>query len=235
MVGFDASAKFVNYDTGGNHDIEKDGVTVTFYQGRTGITDENKTSFYTYKQIFAGIANADNYKKALIVASQNLNKGSDVVTAINDAIDVNYRNSNSYLYNYVEKQNSVEVIVDLGSSRTEFGFNKTAHYQYLVIEPNKNVKPKYVYGSNSINSTGSNEQNKEKNIELNIFKDSNAINVYDMLKELRDTKIIDFDGKTYSLYKYYFLGEVFINETTGLVETVKFTLVKDSKFGEGIT
>ena len=34
------------------------------------------------------------------------------------------------------------------------------------------------------------------------------------------------------IYKYYFFGEISFNNDTGLVDTVKFTLVEDSKFGK---
>ena len=54
-----------------------------------------------------------------------------------------------------------------------------------------------------------------------------------MLEELRDTKVIeDRSLKSYTVHKYYFFGEVVFNDFTGLIETVKFSLVEDKKFDE---
>jgi len=248
------NSKFINYETEGSHSLD-DKIAIIYYRGRKGATDSD-TRYYSYREIFnrngelrfAGDISSSKYEetyacyhKALIGASQTLNKVSDVVTAINDAIDVNDKNNNGYRYDYLEIQNSVEIIVDLGDNGTrtsdinKFNFSKIGatnqHYRYLVIEPNSYVKAKHIYGSSSITTSGTNTAQKEQNTKLNIFKSSNEISVYDMLDELRNTEIIMDDSKDYMVYQYYFFGEVFVNETTGLVETVKFTLVKDNKFG----
>lgn len=47
---------------------------------------------------------------------------------------------------------------------------------------------------------------------------------------MRDSKVISYDNRTYTVYKYYFVGSYQINESTGLIETVKFTLYKDNFF-----
>ena len=251
------NSKFVNYETGGTHSLD-DTISITYYRGRGGAA-QTETTAYTYKQIFnrngtlsaAGNPSSAEYKlasekyhKALIETAQTLNKVSDVVTAVNDAIDINYNNNNKYSYDFLEIQNSVEIIVDLGdkgttaSSINKFNFSKISgssqHYQYLIIEPNKNVKEKHVYGSNTINTGETNTKNKEKNTKLPIFKNSNAISVYDILDELRNTEIVKMDNKDYMVYQYYFFGEVFTNDVTGQIETVKFTLVKDNKYGTTI-
>ena len=99
----------------------------------------------------------------------------------------------------------------------------------LVIEPNKNVEAKFVYGQNNINTSSSNNtENKNNNVES--FDTSKKINVYDILTELRETKIVKTDMQTASVYQYYFIGQTFINEYTNLIETVKFTLIKDQNF-----
>ena len=151
-----------------------------------------------------------------------------------------------YRYNNLETQSSVEIIIDLGSYKNEFEFSKikntSSYYQYLVIEPNKSVKPKNIYGiSSGYNLTtteSTNTKNKIENINnfQNMFVNDksnvkyNAISVYNMLEELRTTKVIDQENNSYTVYKYYFMGETFVNEESGLIETVKFTLVKDKNF-----
>ena len=215
------NAKFSSYETGGNHSVsDKIGITTVKSDGTS------ETIYKKYSDIFSS---SYSNNRALISVSQRLNTVADVVSAINDAIDVNDRNNDGYLYNGLEVQNSVEIIVDLGSEYySKFNFNKIdgTPYQYLVIEPNKSVRAKNVYGFNSLKNT------KEERVDNFIIKDENTINVYDMLEELRDTKVISDKNKKYTVYKYYFFGEVFKNEYTDLVDSVRFTLVKDKKFDE---
>ena len=218
------NAKFLGYETGGTH-TASDTTSIIFYRGRGGAADSTKDDI-SYNEIFNKngkvASGGDKYHKALIAAA-SLNTIYDVVTAINDAIDINDANNNSYKYDYLEIESSVEIIVDLGSStRTDFDFNGTPHYQYLVIEPNKDVKAKHIYATDHISTS--------KQTNATGFSTANPVSVYDMLKELRNTGIITMDNKVYTLYQYYFFGEVIENENTGLVETVKFTLVKDNKF-----
>ena len=123
----------------------------------------------------------------------------------------------------------MEIIVDLKGYQGELQLSATPK-KYLLIEPNKQVKAQNVYETDSISTTETNTQNKKYNAEH--FSISNKVSVYTLLEKLRDTKIISQDEKTYTVYKYYFLGEVIINNSTGLVETVKFTLVKDTKFDD---
>ena len=220
------NAKFSSYETGGTHSEDDEfGVTQVGLYGEIG-----NTKYFSYDDVFKKIGiSDDNYKSALISISQRLNKTSDVISAINDAIDVNDRNNNGYLYNGLEAQNSIEIIVDLGDKYTDFRFNKpngTQQYRYLVIEPNKSVRAKNVYGFNSIENT------KEKRVGKFEVTDENTIKVYNMLEELRDTKVISDKNKKYTVYKYYFFGEVFKNEYTDLIDSVRFTLVKDKKFDE---
>ena len=217
------NAKFLGYETGGTHTVS-DTTSIIFYRGRGGAADTTKEDI-SYNEIFNKngkvASGGDKYHKALIAAT-SLNTVYDVVTAINDAIDINDLNNNSYKYDYLEIESSVEIIVDLGTSRTDFDFNGTSHYQYLVIEPNKNVKAKHIYATNHVSA------NKQTN--ATGYSTANPVNVYDMLKELRNTDVITMDNKVYTLYQYYFFGEVIENGKTGLVETVKFTLTKDKKF-----
>lgn len=213
------NAKFVGYETG-------DDFSVTYVKGN--LRTDTETILKTYSQLFneESLIEKDYYNKSLVVASQNLNKVSDVISAINDAIDINYKNNNSYEYGGLEVQSSVEVIVDLENYYKNFSFNKIngTSYKYLLIEPNKDVKAKNVYGFNSIEDT---KEERVKNFEVD---EDNTIKVYDMLEELRDTKIIEEQGKKYTVYKYYFSGDIGFNKITNLVETVKFTLIEDKNF-----
>ena len=240
------NSKFLNYDTGG-----LEGVTVTHVSRTVG--GKSTLKDYKYSQIFGNPSgsnlentNPKDYYKALVDISQTLNTPVDLVTAINDAIDVNYKNNNNYLYNdgNLEIQNSVEIIVNLGSNNFKFSeYGSSNHYKTLVIEPNKGVKPKNIYGVKpgmSLATSGTNTQNKEKNAQnlASIFNDSNAVSVYDMLAELKDTKLVPAEAKLaqaemdrqYTVYKYYFKCDVYINEFTDLVETLKFTLIEDKNF-----
>lgn len=238
------NAKFLNYETGGNHNRD-DEFTVTYSRGSLNPVDAGQVTSIDvkYRNLFAAgtnrgvhtntIETKQYYGRALIDAARNLNTVSDVVSAINDAIDVNYINNNSYKYSGVEIQASVEVIVDLDTYRNDLSFCKpdgTTAYQYLVIEPNANVKANHIYGFNSINTSGTNTENKEKNALNLVFQDSNEINLYNMLAELRETKNLQEVLKTYTVYQYYFFGEVIQNENTGLVETLKFKLIRDENF-----
>lgn len=236
------NSKFTGYETG-SHSLE-DSFFITY--NRQSVDGSVNTQEINYKKLFGTSSSStrgvsdDYYNKALIVASQDLNTVSDVVSAINDAIDTNNRNSNNYLYNSVEIQNSVEVIVDLGNNYTEFNFNKvgaTSQFQNLIIEPSRNVKAKHIYGFNkSFGGKEISSMNKETRAKTLTFENDsaksgyNSIKTYDMLAELRDTKIIVDSLKSYTVHKYYFFGEIKFNDLTGLVETVKFTLVKDNFF-----
>ena len=227
------NAKFVSYETGGNHnETDQFGVTqVGEYGFASETTNFSYEDVFKKNSVFTTGSKKKFYNRALITASQNLNKVSDVVSAINDAIDINDRNNNGYLYDGLEVQNSVEIIVDLGSKK--FNFNKqigttNSYYQYLMIEPNEFVRAKNVYGFTSVSNDKIENVNK---FNETVNKDANNIvKVYDMLEELRDTKIIEENNKKYTVYKYYFFGEVVFNKITNLVETVKFTLVEDKKF-----
>jgi hypothetical protein len=222
------NAKFEKYATDGDSaNIE--------IKNNNGTID---TKAIKYKYIFTDGTNSyknktgykEYYNQLLVFASQNLNNVTDIISAVNSAIDVNYQNNNSYKYNYTEVASSVEIIVDL-TTKTDFAFN-TGNYKYLLIEPNKNVEANSMYGTNSITTDkGTNTLNKEDNA-LNVFPGilGNKVSTYQMLSELRESKVIYYDNKAYTVYKYYFTGSIYMNEKTGLIETVKFTLMEDKNF-----
>ena len=187
---------------------------------------------------------ADNqkfYKQALVTASQNLNTVFDVVTAVNFAINNNIKTNDDYRYNSLEVVNSLEIIVDLTERlRDDFTFNTNSHYRYLVIEPGKKVTANTVYGmttSELVTNDPNNYKNKEKNVDkFNILTttpgdySSRSINLYNVISELNQSKVISYQDKDYTVYKYYFFGECFTNEITGKIETVKFSLIQDENF-----
>jgi hypothetical protein len=59
---------------------------------------------------------------------------------------------------------------------------------------------------------------------------TNRVSLYKMLSALRNTKIIQSKGQSYTVYQYYFLGNCILNSNTGKIETIKFTLMKDKNF-----
>ena len=96
----DFNAKFENYDTFGSHSL--DDVISTTYQ-RGNLRTDLETVSAKYKDLFAPGSNSSGssinlieskeyYNKLLIAASRSLNTISDVVSAVNDAIDINDRN-----------------------------------------------------------------------------------------------------------------------------------------------
>ncbi len=200
-------------------------------------TSTGRNQSIEYRNLFqtTSVIDRSYYKQALIVASQNLNKVTDVVSAVNLAIDINSRNNNDYKYNYLEVVNTVEVIVDLGAFKNDFAFNASRNYQYLLLEPNKGVKPNTMYG---LSGSGSDKISTDKrtnfeNKYINAtekFKIANEVNLYDVLTQMRASKVIEYENRTYTVYKYYFTGSYELNEETGLIETVKFTLLKDCNF-----
>jgi hypothetical protein len=200
----------------------------------------NTKKYLTYKKIFNKSSdsfngeNAQNlYNQALIAASQNFNKVTDVVSAINLAINVNSENNNDYKYNYTEIESSVEIIVDLNGKRWDYNTNTLGDtgYKYLLLEANSEVKSKnIIYGTNLISTDeATNFENKCVNFENN-FNTSNKVSTYKLLSALRNSKVVTYDNKDYTVYQYYFEGKCIINEKTGLVETVKFTLLQDNNF-----
>ena len=227
------NSKFSIYDTGGTYSIN-DNYSFSYLD-----VSSRKSATLSYKKLFdknIGGISAVGYKKALSVASQNLDTIYDVVTCVNDAIDINYRNNNSYLYDFVEIQSSVEVIVDLNGYQNDLAFSSSKG-RYLLIEPNKNIKAKCIYDvGDSISESGNNSELKEKRVNdyKSRFNSTYEIKLYDMINKLRENKIIYDDSlnKKFTVYKYYFMCKTFINGDTGLIETIKFTLIKDNKFDE---
>lgn len=192
----------------------------------------------SYRNLFEteSVMSRTYYTQALVFASQNLRKVTDVVTAANLAININNKNNNDYKYNYLEVPSSVEIIVDLGNHKNNFKFNEGKGYQYLLIEPNKNVKANTIYGltgSGESNKITTNRATNYENKYINAtekFKPANAVSLYDVLAEMRESKVINYENRSYTIYRYYFTASYEVNQNTELIETVKFTLLEDKNF-----
>ncbi len=69
----------------------------------------------------------------LVIASQNLNTVSNIVSAANLAIEINRKNNNNYKYNQLEIENTVEIIINLSIYKNDFEFNKYGKKRTLSI------------------------------------------------------------------------------------------------------
>lgn len=177
------------------------------------------------------ISNGDSGNNARYVASSSLNKISDVISAANLAASVNSQNNYGYSFvdtrnGYIETVNAVEIIIDM-SSNTPEGLNR-----YYLIEPNENVKSNYIYGINSVPSTDLSSSGRSARVSgfSSGFSTYTEIRCNDLLSALNETKLVRVNNSNYTLYKYYFEGEYQTSETTGKIDSVKFTLVYDAGF-----
>lgn len=177
------------------------------------------------------ISSGDSGNSARYLASSSLNKISDVISAANLAASVNSQNNYGYSFvdtrnGYIETVNAVEIIIDM-SQNTPSGLRK-----YYLIEPNENVKPNYIYGIDNL--LNSNLSPAGRTTRVSNF--SSGFSTYtetrcnDLLAALNETKLVKVNNSNYTLYKYYFEGEYQISETTGKIDSVKFTLVYDGGF-----
>ena len=54
--------------------------------------------------------------------------------------------------------------------------------------------------------------------------------MYDVLTEMRESKVIEYRNRSYTVYRYYFTASYELNQNTQLIETVKFKLLEDKNF-----
>lgn len=182
--------------------------------------------FSSYETVWP-YGNTFSDENVRFVASSNLNTISDVISAANLASSINYQNNYGYGYyesrgGYVETINAVEVIVDLTNNAPE------GLYKYYLIEPNQKVETDYIYGTNNLATLQLSEDARSTRIS-NFSVDGKTRN-NDLLKALNETKLVMYNNSNYTLYKYYFTGEYEINNESGLINSVKFTLVCDTGF-----
>ncbi len=186
--------------------------------------------FTSYETVWP-YGNTFSDENARFVASSNLNTISDVISAANLASSVNYQNNYGYGYyesrgGYVETINAVEVIIDM-SSNTPDGLKK-----YYLIEPNQNVKSDHIYGIDNISNTTLAAEARSTRISnfSSGFSSYEDTKCNTLLEKLNETKLVVHNNSNYTLYRYYFEGEYEINDQSGLVDSIKFTLVCDTGF-----
>ena len=170
---------------------------------------------------------------ARFVASSKLNKISDVISIVNDAHDINYTNNRHYQNNFIEYTNAMVIIVSLDKSvEKEFsGENENVHY---VIFPHREIESGYLYRvTDSEFSTLMTEiEEHKREIDISSFEKVSCSQFMEFFRESRLAVSSDNppDNRNYTLYKYYFSGKLNINETTGKVDRITFTVVEDKKY-----
>lgn len=180
---------------------------------------------------------ADYITYARTSAAKNLNVISDVVTAVNEAYDINYQNSNRYLTNdYIEYENGMVIVIDLKSDNliNDFaGSGKKSKAKYVIF-PNAKIESGYIYGMTNAqyDSLMTKINNHDKNIDISPYQKVSLSKFLEVFRESRLSTTEDdlSDFSTYTLYKYYFAGSIHINSETQKIDKVIFTLVKDTKY-----
>lgn len=202
--------------------------------------------FYGYETLNDGLVdpNTGNLYKttteqtqyARFHASKELNKISDVITAVNEAYDINYKNSNEYRAGYIEYTNGMVIVIDLrenGIIDDIAGSGKDSKSKYVIF-PHKDIKSGYLYGmtDTEYDSLMTKIKNRDKNIDISSYQKVECSKFLEFFRESRTATSADNppDNSTYILYKYYFSGELNINSTTGKIDRVTFTLVTDKKY-----
>ena len=185
---------------------------------------------------FASYETAWNYGESFsddaqrYIAPSTLNTVSDVISAVNLASSINSQNNLGYRYydsrGFVETLNAVEIIIDI-SNNTPDGLKK-----YYLIEPHQDIKTDHIYGIDNISNTNLSASSRSTRINnfSSSFSSYEETSCNELLRKLSESKLIMYNNSNYTLYKYYFEGEYEINSQTGLIDSLKFTLVYDSNF-----
>lgn len=170
-------------------------------------------------------------KHSRYTAPSTLNTIADVISAVNLASSTNSQNNYGYSYyetrgGFVETINAVEVIIDM-STNTHENLNK-----YYLIEPHQSVKPNYIYGTDNISSTELSATARATRISnfSSGFSSYNETSCNELLRILNESKLVMHNNSNYTIYRYYFEGEYSLNEQSGLINSLKFTLVEDTGF-----
>lgn len=199
--------------------------------------------FQVYETLNEGLINPDSNNRNLYKtvyarfnASKELNKISDVITAVNEAYDINYQNSNEYKAGYIEYTNGMVIVLDLkknGVIDDIAGSGKDSKSKYVIF-PHKNIKSGYLYGMSDteFDSLMKKIKNHDKNIDISGYQKVECSKFLEAFRESRTATSADNppDNNTYILYKYYFSGELNINSTTSKIDRVTFTLAIDEKY-----
>lgn len=180
---------------------------------------------------------AANKQYAIFNASKGLNKISDVITVVNEAYDINYKNSNEYKINdYIEYINGIVIVLDLKADGVIQNIVGSGIHskRYYVIFPNKKIESGYLYGMNEAqyNTLMQKIKDKVKNIDISGYQKVEVSKFLEYFRESRVATSADNppDNRNYILFKYYFSGKLNINSTTSKIDKVTFTLVKDELY-----
>ena len=181
--------------------------------------------------------NASQRQFARFHAAIYLNVISDVVTAVNEAYDINYQNSGRYkIDDYVEYNNGIVIVIDLKSANIINNFAGTGKHSKpkYVIFPNANIEAGYIYGMTDSQYTSlmTDIKNHKKNIDISGYQKVSLSKFLEAFRESRVATSADNppDSSNYTLYKYYFAGTTSINTETSKIDKVVFSLVKDTYY-----
>lgn len=187
-------------------------------------------SNFTKYETGSDIPNSFTDETTRLIASKKLNNIADVLSAVNLSYNINYKNNNSYHPGNFEKVNTVEIKIDL--SKVNSNLDGTIH-RYYFLEPCKGVEPNCVYGTNTKSIFDSNKSTRISNFTSDGKKVNNTftpLNLYDLISQMNQTKVITRNDTLYTIYEYYFLGSYQINRETHKIDSLTFTAVKDTGF-----
>ena len=173
------------------------------------------------------------------IASTRLNKISEVISAVNDAHNINYINNREYKNSFIEYTNAMVIVIDLNSKNNnitkEFLGNDKKLINKFIIFPHSDIEVGYLYGmtDSEFNTFMTKIENHEKNIDISSLYKVECSKFMEFFRESRiaNPTIDDVpDNRNYTLYKYYFSGKLNTNEITGKVDRITFTVVEDTKY-----
>lgn len=159
-------------------------------------------------------------------ASVELNKISDVISAVNKAQSNNFTTSGGYR-THTEYVNSLVIVIDIKDS--SILTNITNPKQKYIIIPDSEIQAGMLYGvDNATCNTILNNWKTKVNTDINAKCEE--VEVSKFLEIFRENTIKVNDGKNYTSYKYYFIGETLMNEQTQKINQINFSLVENESF-----
>lgn len=160
-------------------------------------------------------------------ASVELNKISDVISAVNKAQSNNFTTSGGYR-THTEYVNSLAIVIDIKNS--SILTNITNPKPKYIIIPDSEIKVGMLYGVDDAKCNTILNNWKTK-INTNIETNCEEVEVSKFLELFRENTIkVNGDGKNYTSYKYYFIGETIQNEYTQKINQINFTLIENTNF-----
>lgn len=202
------------------------------------------SDFLVYETLNDGIINPDTknlFKTgtegtyARFNAAQRLNTISDVVSAVNKAYSINYKNSNQYINNYINYENGMIIVINLKNSNVieDIVGSSNSKTKYIIF-PHPQIESGCVYGMYNADYNALIEKinNHDNNIDLSGYQKLTCNRLLEVFRESRIATTTDNppDNRNYTLYKYYFTGRLNVNPNTGKIGVVTFTLAIDEKY-----